>query len=333
MTATDTLTDRLGTNILSEDNNSFDRPSLTSTSNILAANARYTYDLSNQLNVKPLMNTGSAPSYDDPSVTDARGDAFEHLLWNYNPSPITDEDEVAVLYIAKNDEVTKDNLESLEDYYSSFGKEADITTATLDDDFDDVYDAVYITDFPVAKYSQEAIDFYENICDLIDDDGVLVATFYSQEELDLVKYILEESDEFDIIAANMSNEGVEASYTVTDDYVNALKESLTQAKPKYEAAGVDIEAIINTFKPHVGHTVTFEYNKFVLYARKKCSDEDSDDDGHGYHGSDDEDDTEMEDDEDGNDHDDNEDGDSSDGDHDSGAHGEGGDHGEGGEAH
>ena len=214
----------------------------------------------------------------------------------------------------------------MEDFYSSFGKEADITTATIDDDFDDVYDAVYIPDFPVAKYSQEAIDFYENLCDLIDDDGILVATFYSQEELDLVKYILEESEKFDIIAENMSNEGVEASYTVTDDYVNEITASLNAAKPHYEAARVDIETIINKIKSHVGHTITFEYNKFILYARKKCSDEYDD-------GNDDADDDSDECEDGPNDaHDEGED--SGNGDHDSGAHGEGGDPGDsGGEAH
>ncbi len=281
MTSTDTLmvtggtlTDRLNT----APSASFPTrltPTLTrstTTSNIFADNVSAAYNFSNHFNTKPFMNTDSAPSYDDPSVTDARGDAFEQMLWNYNPGPITDEDEVAVLYIERDDDVTPDNLESLEDFYSSYGKEADITTATIDDDFHDVFDAIYVPDLPVAKYSQKTIKFYENICGLLDDDGVLVATFYSKEELDLVKHILEESEEFEIKEYEASDP-VEASYTVTDDYVNSITASLNAAIEMYEAAGVDIEAIINKVKPHVGHTITFEYNKYVLIARKNCTDE------------------------------------------------------------
>lgn len=234
-----------------------------------------------------LFTSNSVPSYDDSSVTEARADAFKSILSSYNPAPITDEDSVAVLYLEKGDHVTKDNLESIEDFYSSYGKETEITTTTIDDDLDDTYDAVYVADFPVAKYSKEAIEFYDGISDLLDDDGVLVATFYSQEELDLVEYILEESEEFDIIAANMTNEGVEASYAVTKDYVDEIKVSLNKAKQKYKAAGVDIEEIITRVESNIGNTITFKYNNGLIVARKRCTDgyenEHDEDDGESDH--------------------------------------------------
>lgn len=77
ITATDTLTDRLCDNPSA-------RIGLTTTSNIFANTISAAYNFFNQFHVTSSLTLNSAPSYDGPSVTEARADAFVQILASYN---------------------------------------------------------------------------------------------------------------------------------------------------------------------------------------------------------------------------------------------------------
>jgi len=216
----------------------------------------------------------SALPYDNPSVNRMREDAFESLLSSYNPAPVKKELNVLVVEPKDND------VMKLHEFYGSYGAHADIITAKMTDSSQTNFDAVFVHNFQTLSRSADAANFYTGLADKMSHGAVLFATFYRQEELDLVRHILERSGEFDIIAANETSDSVEACFVVDKSYAAELRESLEDMRDEYEAAGVDVDAIIAEYEESIGEEKEFSYNEYAILARRKSSDKCGSDEGH-----------------------------------------------------
>jgi hypothetical protein len=205
--------------------------------------------------------------YDHPSISRMRDDSFDNLLGSYNPAP--SENEVNVLVI----EPKQNDLARLNDFYGSYGTNVHFKVAEIHDPIQDKFDAIFVHDFHTLSNSEDAINFYSGLSDRLESDGVLFATFYRQEELDLVVHILDSSGDFEIVAANSSSDYVDALFTLDNDYVLDLKQSLEKTRKHYEEAGIDVDAIIAEHEANIGEEVEFGYGKFALVATKKGKDE------------------------------------------------------------